>query len=317
MSPSARAEDPLLAEELLASVAQEYYLNDESKVAIAKARGLSRFQVARLLQRAREQGVVRIEVRSAGGVNVGLSGELRDALGLEAAWVVDAGATGDPVDLVGATMARVLAKTLRDGDVVGVNWSRALVAMTEHLDGLPSCAAVQLAGHAGVGAGFPDAAELVRRLARASGGEAYTMPAPLLVPDQAALRSLLGQSAISAAAAMFDAVDVAVLSVGAWLDGESAVHAAASERDRARALDLGVVGEVGGRLFDRHGNPVESVLGDLVLGIQRDQLTRVPRRVAGTFGAARAEATVAAVRAGYVNELVVDRALAQAVLGER
>ncbi|WP_175477151.1 sugar-binding transcriptional regulator [Ruania alba] len=297
----------------MSAIAHAYYVEDESKVAIAKTHGISRFQVARLLQRAREQGLVRIDIRSADGVNVGLSSELREALGLTAAWVVEPDEE-DPVELVGSTMARVLESTVQTGEVIGMNWSRALVTMTRHLTRLPRCTTVQLAGHAAIGTDLPDTSELVRRIARASGGDAFPIPAPLLVTDEAALRSLLGQPAIAAATAMFDSIDTAAISVGAWTAGESTVHASASERDRTQADAHGVVGEVNGRLFDQTGAPVENVIGNRVLGIHLDQLTRVPRLLAGAFGEVRAEATIAAVRAGYVNELVADRALAEAIL---
>lgn len=308
------ATDPLLSKELITRVAHAYYLKDESKVDIAKQHGISRFQVARLLQRARELEIVKIEVRSLDGVNLGLSERLRAKLGLTAAWVVDSSDPADVVDIIGATMARILEETVHPGDVIGMSWSRALVAMTRHLERLPKCVTVQLAGHAGNGADLPDSSELVRRIARASGGAAYAIPSPLLVTDEGALRSLLGQPMISAATAMFDAIDVAAISIGAWRPDESAVYAAASERDRARASELGVVGEMNGRLFDADGVPEDSVIGNRVVGIPLDQLARIPRLIAGSFGAARAEATIAATRAGYVNELIADRRLAEAIL---
>lgn len=306
--------DPLLSKDLITRVAHAYYLKDESKVDIAKQHGISRFQVARLLQRARDLEIVKIEVRSLDGVNLGLSERLRTRLGLKAAWVVDAADPADVVDLIGATMARILEETVQAGDVIGMSWSRALVSMTRHLERLPKCVTVQLAGHTGNGADLPDSSELVRRIARASGGDAYPIPSPLLVTDEAASRSLLGQPMVSAATAMFDSIDVAAISIGAWLPGESAVYASASERDRARAAELGVVGEMNGRLFDASGAPEESVMGNRVVGIYLDQLARVPRLIAGSFGAARAQATIAATEAGYVNELIADRQLAEAIL---
>jgi DNA-binding transcriptional regulator LsrR (DeoR family) len=301
-------------EQLAVAIARAYYLDDESKVDIAQRFGISRFQVARLLQRARDSGMVHIEIRSSDGVDVGLSDRLATALGIARAWVVDAADGRSVVDVVGAKMADTLADAVRPGDVVGMSWSRALVAMARHLDHLASCTAVQLAGHGGVGAELPDGSEVVRQAARVSGGTARPIPAPLLVTDASTLASLLRQPVVAAATELFDALDVAAISIGAWMPGESTVFAAASERDRSRALELNVVGEINGRLFDRDGGPVESVIGDRVLGISLEQLGRAPRLIAGSFGAVRAAPVIAATRAGLVSELVVDRSLAEAVL---
>ena len=296
------------------AIATAYYLEDLSKVEIAERFGISRFQVARILQRARESGVVKVEVRSPLGVNIGLSKRLGSSLDLAAAWVVDATEGQDVIDVVGESMARALQAAVQRDDLVGVSWSRALASMSGRLQHLPPCVIVQLAGHASHDDHLPDSSEIVRRLARISRGKARPISAPLLVTDESALQSLLRQPDIAAATASFGDVDVAAISVGAWQAGESTVYAIASERDRVRALELGAVGEVNGRLFDAAGRPVEGAIGNRVLGMHLDQLARVPKRIAGAFGAVRARATLAAVRGGYVSDLVVDRALAEALL---
>src|SRR4051812_9515788 len=74
---------------LTASVARRYYLDGKSKVEIADELGLSRFQVARLLDTARAGGLVRIEIADADAIDVELSGRLKDAFGLQHAIVID------------------------------------------------------------------------------------------------------------------------------------------------------------------------------------------------------------------------------------
>src|SRR3954468_17526877 len=74
---------------LTAAVARRYYVEDASKVEIAEEYGLSRFQVARLLDRARDSGLVTITISAPGGVDVALCGRLQRAYGLQHAVVVD------------------------------------------------------------------------------------------------------------------------------------------------------------------------------------------------------------------------------------
>src|ERR1700723_1844734 len=69
-------------------VARQYYLEGVSKVDIADRLGISRFRVARLLEGARDAGMVRIEIGLPGGsLDAGLSGELCSAFGLKHAFV--------------------------------------------------------------------------------------------------------------------------------------------------------------------------------------------------------------------------------------
>src|SRR3954466_6641900 len=74
---------------LTASVARRYYIDGRSKVEIADEFRLSRFKVARLLESARASGLVRIDIDSPGSIDVGLSGQVQDAFGLQHAIVVD------------------------------------------------------------------------------------------------------------------------------------------------------------------------------------------------------------------------------------
>src|SRR6201985_2085502 len=73
---------------LAARVARQFYLEGVSKVDIADQLGISRFRVARLLDSARESGLVRIEIGLPGGnLDAGLSPELCSVFGLQHAFV--------------------------------------------------------------------------------------------------------------------------------------------------------------------------------------------------------------------------------------
>ena len=64
---------------LAASVARRYYMDGLSKTEIADEYQLSRFKIARLLETARSQGLVRIEISHPGTIDVELSVLLRQA----------------------------------------------------------------------------------------------------------------------------------------------------------------------------------------------------------------------------------------------
>lgn len=74
---------------LTASVARRYYLDGRSKVEIAEEFGLSRFKVARLIDAARNSGLVRIEIRHQGVIDVELSARVQNRFELQHAIIVD------------------------------------------------------------------------------------------------------------------------------------------------------------------------------------------------------------------------------------
>ena len=96
-------------------------------------------------------------------------------------------------------------------------------------------------------------AEIVSRLARVGGGSAYPVYAPLLVRDAKVVAGLRAESGIAQTMARYDHLDVAVVPIGGWSEQTSTVHGALSAAERADARRRGVVGEIGGRLFDADG----------------------------------------------------------------
>jgi DNA-binding transcriptional regulator LsrR (DeoR family) len=74
---------------LMASVARRYFLDGRSKIEIADEFQLSRFKIARLLDASRETGMVQIEIRHQGAIDVDLSARLQERFDLTHAIVVD------------------------------------------------------------------------------------------------------------------------------------------------------------------------------------------------------------------------------------
>nr|WP_280337802.1 sugar-binding domain-containing protein [Salinicola acroporae] len=122
------------------------------------------------------------------------------------------------------------------------------------------------------------------------------------------------QPDIARSLARIEELDIAVVSVGAWRPSGSALYNMLTASEAEEIADKGACGEISGRLFDQHGQAIESELDRRVLGISVDQLRRVPRVIGTGAGAYRAQATIAAAKAGLFNTLIVDRSLAQAIL---
>ena len=126
---------------MAARIARRYYIDGVSKSDIATEFGLSRFKVARMLEKARSSGLVRIELHYDGEIDLALSVDLASHLGLGRCLVIDS-PEGDE-SLLRANLGRVAAGLLEeitDGDdVLGLAWSRTTMAMRSALTALAPC----------------------------------------------------------------------------------------------------------------------------------------------------------------------------------
>ena len=190
---------------LAARVARQYYLEGVSKIDIAGRLGISRFRVARLLDSARESGLVRIEIGLPGGVlDAGLSAELCSAFGLRQAFVFNFGDDESPLRLrLGEAVGQVLMDLIKPADVLGLSWSRALSGLTAALTQLPPCPIVQLTGAVPPPDGR-DLLDLVRSVARIGGGPAHVFYAPMLLDDAQTAAAIRRQGDIAEAFALID-----------------------------------------------------------------------------------------------------------------
>src|ERR1700747_2084857 len=226
---------------LAARVARQFYLEGVSKVDIADRLGISRFRVARLLDSARESGLVRIEIGLPGGMlAAGLSAELCSAFGLEQAFVYNFPEEESALRRrLGEAAGQVLMELIKPGDVLGLTWSRTLSGLTAALTQLPPCPIVQMTGAVPPPDGR-DLLELVRGVARVGGGTAHVFYAPMLVDDAATATAIRRQGDIAEAFALIPSVTIAVVSIGAWAPGLSTIYAAVTAAERAALSGMGV-----------------------------------------------------------------------------
>ncbi|MEU0093624.1 sugar-binding domain-containing protein [Kribbella sp. NPDC006257] len=302
-------------DELLADVARRYYLDNTSKVDIAKDLNLSRFKIARLLEDARARGIVQIQIKSPSPIDRALADELASALGVPRCVVTHTSGSPEQVrDQVAEAAARTVAPLVHDGDLLGLTWSRAVDAMVDHFDALPACTVIQMAGSLHSPAGGGSTMDLARRAAALAGGTAHAVHAPLVVDDIAAVAALRRQPGIADTLALADGLDISVVAIGAWRAGCSTVWDAVSEELRDEGLAGGAIAEISGHLLDQDGRLVESPLEQMIIAVSIDQLRRPAERVALAAGAHRAPAVIAAVRAGLVSTLVTTTDLAREVL---
>jgi DNA-binding transcriptional regulator LsrR (DeoR family) len=294
------------------AAARLYYEDDLPQHEIAKRLRVSRTTVVRLLQLARETGVVRIEVRSPAS-EAELAHQLCTALALRRAVVVPAlGRGAEFQGLAEPALAELGRLGLKPGDVLGVSWGQTMweLARTPRFPELPGVRVVPAIGALNETDARYQCNEIARRIAGASGAEADLLPVPAL-PSARLRRSLLGDPDIAARLALWDNLAAALVGVGLPpAEITTAPEHVTTYRDRLTAA----VGDVTSRHFDIDGNPVALPDEGRLLAVSRDQLRAAGTVIGVAAGPAKAPSIVGAARAELINVLVTDSVTAATVL---
>ena len=301
---------------LAARVARQFYLEGVSKVNIAERLGISRFRVARLLDSAREAGMVRIEIGlPAGSLDTGLSAELCSAFGLKYAFAFDV-PDEDEAALrrrMGEMAGEVLMDIITPADVLGMSWARSLSGLAAALTRMPPCPIVQLTGAVPPPDGR-DLLHLVRGVASIGGGTAHVFYAPMILHDAETAAAIRRQADVADAMALVPSVTIAMVAIGAWAPGLSTIFDACSPDERDALARLGVRAEMAGVFLGEDGRPVETALDSRMIVTPGPALAKIPCVIAVAYGVAKSAAVQAAISAGMVHGLVTHASLARELL---
>jgi DNA-binding transcriptional regulator LsrR (DeoR family) len=308
-------------EDELAQAAWLYYVGNLSQQEVSDRLGMSRFKVLRMLAEARERGMVRISVEHRTSHTLSLADRLARTFGLREVQVAPVPVAEDDHDYarmaVGILAASCLAR-MAAGDqklTIGVGWGRTLSAMADNLSGLTNRNLTFLSLMGSVTHASRTApGDVCVRLAAQTGGRAMLLPAPFVADDEAACEMLLRQRLVDEALTVARNATHAFMSVGECRDGailfESGIFSAA-QLDELRAS--GVVGDCCGVFYTADGRIADIPLNRCTPCVKPHEMKDMDVTVAAG-GATKAAATLAVLRAGFVDRLLVDENTARAIL---
>ncbi|WP_413990489.1 sugar-binding transcriptional regulator [Labrys okinawensis] len=292
-------------------VARLHYESDLPQIEIARRLGLSTATISRLLRRAREEGIVRIEIRDFAAPDE-ITRELIEALGLKQAAVVDTVEVGLLGSLAQPVGSLLRTAGLKDGSVLAIGWGRAVrEVIRAGLPRIPGVITVPATGGMQQSAPHFQINEFVRLAAEQLGGVPKFIFAPYL-PSPEYRDAFVNDPTVRDQIALWDRIDVALVGVGLphTVDPIHAGTVTSSERALAH-----VAGDVIRHYFDEAGNIVPWEGDKSLIAVSPAQLRAVPLVIGVAVSPEKARAIIGAVRAGLINAVVTDVATAQAILG--
>jgi DNA-binding transcriptional regulator LsrR (DeoR family) len=307
-----------------------YYRQGKSQKDVADALGVSAATVSRLLKRAVDEGLVRVELDLPRTQE--LETVLVERFGLHDAVVVAAGGRGDVREEVGAAAAVYFEKVTANGMRVGLSCGYTLYqtvrALRERrfrdlalypLSGESTLKLVDISPNTLVGM---MAAKYRPHVA------AYALPVQHLASlreVERERRRLLRDPEIRRIYEAAQSVDVALVGIGQIAEQTPGFCSLAESYGVSvrRLRQLGVVGEINYQPFDAGGQIVDHpelrILMHRVLSVDSGRLQALSRRddryvIAVAGGRAKGEAVRGAVRGRFMNVLVTDEDVASALL---
>ncbi|MCC1482049.1 sugar-binding transcriptional regulator [Roseibaca sp. Y0-43] len=313
-----RSKGRISGENVVIEVSWLYYQEGLNQKDIADKLAISRATVVNYLQEAREKGMVNISLTAPAFTTHRAAVELVEKFGLTSAYIMpDEDADMEEMfTRVVRGAASWLPELLVPGDRIGVAWGKTMYDMAEAMERqrIDDLAVLQLIGSMATPYGFT-AEACSTRLGQKLGAEILNLHAPAILSNAKLADELRQEPIIHRQLDRLGSCNKFVFSVGTVeRDSHIVGSGLATQDDLAWYLEQGARGVICGRFVDAEGHAIHGPLDDRMIGIPLEHLVGLEMGILVTPGPDKIDASLAAIRGGYVTHMVTSLSVADALL---
>lgn len=304
--------------ELLVKVAKLYYERGYSQDMVAKALSLSRPYISKLLNEAKEAGIVRIEVVDPMNSGSLIEKKLMEAFQIDKVIAVSMEAEENLLDIMGYETARYLNNIIKSGDIIGASWGETVYhcskAMQKRSD-LEDITVVQLCGGITNLSNNIYVTEVTRNISAALGGTSYSLPLPAVVDDGTLKKIMLQDRMISTVNELGEKANIALFTMGAFGRRSALVRAGYLTETQMTELEkMGAVGDICSHVINAQGRICDEGLDARTIATPLENIRAKEHRIGVAMGLSKVECICGALRAGLLTALITTEETAGWVL---
>lgn len=305
-------------DEFLVQIAELYYQQNLNQQAISKIFNISRPTVSRLLEEARRRKIVEIIIHSPIEKNYELSEAVRETFNLKNCIVIDSNAPyQETLKRCSTAAANFLQSILESNLVLAVSWGSAITYLAQIMEPAvyQNVHVVQMVGCLAAGNPQQDGIEISMKIAEKLHADYSNIFAPVFVNSQLMAAHFMEEPRIVSTMERIDIADIAIMGIGSVGDRHSILSTTESvlPAEWDYLLKQGAVGHLLARMFDKDGKEIP-IPGKSAVSPPLNALKKIRWTIGIAASSKKAAATLAAVKAGYINALVIDDGLAKALL---
>lgn len=299
-----------------------YYEKDYSYSDIAGMLGISRVTLNRLMNEAKAEGLIKIEILDSKNLKrvLVLEDKLRTRYGLKDVKLVDMADFNidSLVPRLAAEGAKYVEQCIRSGMKVGICWGETLSTMLTCMNRNSSVTDLEVYSLLG---GFCSEANfqptlLAQSLLAFYSGRAYTINAPFVCHSRLLCSEIKKEPEIARILDICPSLDLAFVGVGQHPDRDrlkkSYYHFPDSVIDEL--LSARAVGDICGNFYDAEGRVCQTDLSSRIVSVSLQDLKTCKNVIAVAGGPSKVDSIRGALNGGYIHTLITDVNTAEAIL---
>lgn len=298
------------------------YEKNYTQVEISKMLGISRVTLNKMLDEARREGLVKIEIVDVKGtVNTfKLEEQIKELFGLSDVRLVANQGEGDSglVRRMAAEAAAYLERILRSGMRLGFSWGRMLNTMEEYLN--ENHAIQNLDIYSLVGGSYSVAEFqpnlLIQRVVEKYGGATHILTAPYMCQTPELCQAIKQEPQIAQILEEANNLDITMVGIGQKppQGAESFSYYPFDASIIEELVNANAVGDICGNFYDIHGQLCQTSLTGRIISVDIRQLIHQKRVIGVAGGENKVESILGALNGGFLDVLITDVVTAKSLM---
>ena len=307
-------------ERLLYKIAKLYYEEDYTQAQISKELGIYRTTIGRMLKKAKNEGIVKIEVKSKVNEQIEIEEKIRSYFGMKEIVIVpskNALTRFDIEGLIGKACSELLNRVVHDKDVIGLAWGTTLGNMVSRLTDITpkNVECVPLVGGPGEMNVEYHVNAIVYKLAEIFNGKSYFIDAAAVYRSKETTREILEASFMKKILELWENLTVAIVGIGSQTSSSNMVWSGMlGESDQNLLESHHVIGDICSRFYTLDGELIESQLSERTISIQLEKLKELNYSIGVAHSRDKAESIIGAMRGKFINVLITDEETAAEII---
>jgi len=309
------SKNKIMHEKLLLAT-ELYYQYDLSQKEISKRLGISRPWVSKLLKRAKDTGIVRIEVMTSSASITKLEETLKLKYKLVSAKVIKNLNDGNILKNIGKATANYILSIIKPNDLIGVSWGRTLSIIADQFIPIyyPNISVIPILGGMGTNAELLSN-QIATKISTAFMAKSFLLHAPAFTIGKSERDTFLKDPSIKKIVNMCKKCDIVLIGLGSLRDSTIEKEGYISSKEIDELEGLGAVGDIALRFIDADGQLINHKIHDRLVAYD----FRVTRHSAGLVigiaaGIKKVPIIQAALRGNWLDVLITDSGTAEELI---
>ncbi|WP_394237714.1 sugar-binding transcriptional regulator [Niallia oryzisoli] len=304
----------------IVKIAIYYYYKDMTQEQIANKLSVSRSVISRNLQKAKDLGIVNFYIKDESFPIINMQSELEEKFHINKVIVAPSYnlSEAEVDNIVVKHAIHYLKEEFKTVNKVGISWGRSLSLLARefpyeiHKD----LTLVPLIGGMSNLDIEKHSNQICYDLMKKLQCQCNYLYAPALAENDIIRKEFYESPYISNALVAGRNVDMAILGIADPFAKNNLMRKIGyiTNQDLKELEELEVVGDINSRFFNKDGEEVDCRINNQVIGISLEEIKNIPNTVVIASGSEKKRAVLSAVKAGYVNTLIIDDRIAEYLL---